>query len=731
MEMNSIVPLVRKAFLALRKPLKNGVFHEKTEKISNNANVTQLSQGTRTGLPNNIGFIEPVNTVIGTPGTTDAQFVAPYHEIRCFDITVSVPDGYRLSRVWYVPIDNLPDVVNFHHIEVGISGRNIVRLMIKGLKGREALLRIIIQGSYIYCLGMGGQESGFVGGYADWLRLYDATHDGIRHAAIRVATKFNIMPKISVIMPTYNSSSEYLRLAIESVINQVYQNWELCIADDASTLAETKEIILAYAELDSRIKICFRENNGHISCASNDAVSLASGDYIALLDHDDELHPLALHYVVMAINEKPHIDLIYTDEDKIDAFGRRIDPYFKSDWNYYLFLSQNMISHLGVYRSSLVREVGGFREGYEGSQDYDLALRIIDQIVSSEHIYHIPRVLYHWRVLPESTAVGMHNKPYAIKSAEKALNDHFARAQLKARANYIGVGYRTEFEMPDPAPLVSIIITDAHKQDNPLGVIKHILSRTRYRAFEIIIPIPESLMLDDRSLTRLSKGKISLYQMPYFPASSTSEVLNKAISMANGEVVCIYDASLKVKQHGWLKEMVSIALQAKVGAVGPAIRLRDGRLWHGGIIIGMGGVFGDAHKNLPKGNHGYFGRASLMQEYTAIRRTCLVVKRTLWKAVGGFDEIFFAESFNDIDLCLKFRDMGYSNVWNPHIELHAQWDPMELDDFEYNRKNALNIWPILKQADPYFNPNLSLENNDFLLSWPPRNRLGHDGQVFE
>ncbi len=294
--------------------------------------------------------------------------------------------------------------------------------------------------------------------YTEWVRRYDTLAEphriSIRQRIEMMASK----PLISVVMPSYNPKPIWLIEAIESVRNQIYPHWELCIADDASINGEIHKILERYTIEDSRIKIVYREVNGHISAASNSALELVSGDWVALLDHDDKLAEHALFWVADAINKDPNVQIIYSDEDKITAADKRCEPFFKCDWNLDLFYSYNMISHLGVFRSALLSDIGGFRLGLEGAQDYDLALRCIERIAPIQ-IYHIPRVLYHWRIHAESTAHDAAKaKPYAMLAGELALNEHFLRRKIDAWVERLNFGYRVHYSLPNKPPLVSLII---------------------------------------------------------------------------------------------------------------------------------------------------------------------------------------------------------------------------------------------------------------------------------
>src|SRR5438093_698436 len=322
--------------------------------------------------------------------------------------------------------------------------------------------------------------------YRRWVEAYDSLTDLDRSAIRRHIHRLTNKPLISVVMPTYNTPENWLRLAIESVRNQLYPHWELCIADDASPRPHVRRILEEYGAKDRRIKAVFRAKNGHISAASNSAIQLVTGTFIALLDHDDELPKHALYMVALELNNCPDADLIYSDEDKIDQKSRRYDPYFKPEWNPDLFLSQNYVSHLGVYRTSIVREAGGFQTGYEGAQDWDLALRIIERIPSS-HVRHIPRVLYHWRAIPGSNALAVDEKHYVNEAQARVLASHFDRLGLDVEIlPAVGGHWRIKYPLPQPPPLVTLIISTLNRFDLLHRCVESIYRKTAYPNFELI-----------------------------------------------------------------------------------------------------------------------------------------------------------------------------------------------------------------------------------------------------
>lgn len=563
--------------------------------------------------------------------------------------------------------------------------------------------------------------------YLAWLRQYDTIDGETRSAMRRCIETMTAPPVISVLMPTYNANPIWLRAAIDSVRNQIYPHWELCISDDASTSAEAHKLLRACSEEDSRIKVVFRPRNGHISAASNSALSQVTGEWIALMDHDDLLPEHALFWVARAISQNPHIAMIYSDEDKIDEAGRRSTPYFKSDWNPDLFYSHNMFSHLGVYRSELVRRVGGFREGFEGAQDYDLALRCMEQIPAAQ-IHHIPKVLYHWRIHGQSTARSLDAKPYAEFAGEKALNEHFIRRGVRATSKHVGHGYRTRYALPVDLPLVSLIISAYDGLVALRRCISSVTERTRYRLYEIIVV--EHGSNDPAVLAYLEQMQARgvLRVVRDGPDVNHAALKNRAVEQADGEIVGLLDCHIEITSSDWLSEMVSIALQSGVGAVGARLWCPDKTLKHGGILLGVGGVASPSHHGLRAGDSGYFSRAVLLQSFSAVTADCLIVAKEHYLAVGGLNEADLA--FTDVDFCLRLREHGLRTVWTPYAELihHGCANAPVVTPQEERPSPAVAYmnarWGELLRFDPAYNPNLTLDSPDYTLAWPPRRHRG-------
>ena len=564
--------------------------------------------------------------------------------------------------------------------------------------------------------------------YAEWIRRYDTLTDETRAAMLGRIDRLARKPLISVIMPVFNPPIAFLEEAIQSVRQQLYTNWELCIGDDASTDPAVRKVLDQYCGLDARIKLVYRDENGHISCASNSALELATGEFVALLDHDDLLAEHALYRVAMAMDRAPEAGLIYSDEDKIDDSALRFDPYFKPELNYELLLAQNMISHLGVYRTSLVRSLGGFRIGFEGAQDYDLALRVIEQLTPAQ-VVHLPYVLYHWRAIAGSTALAPDEKNYAAEAGRKAVAEHLERRGISAEvmpAPDVPTLNRVRFACPSPQPLVSIIIPTRDRADLLGMCLDSLMLRSTYVNYEVIIIDNGSVEAATQKLfDRLPKDRFSILrdESPF----NFSALNNHAARVARGQLLCLMNNDIEILTPGWLEEMVSFAMRPDVGCVGARLWYPDGRLQHGGCITGLGGVAGHSHKFLRNGYHGYFKRAVLHQSFSIVTAACLLLRRDVFEQVGGLDEQL-AIAFNDVDFCLRVREAGYRNVWTPYAEMthHESASRGEEDTPAKQARFSTEIdfikarWGDALMADPAYSVNLTLDSEDFAYAWPPR-----------
>lgn len=564
--------------------------------------------------------------------------------------------------------------------------------------------------------------------YQHWVKTYDSLADVDRVAIDQHISQLPYKPLISVVMPVYNTQGKWLRLAIESVRKQLYPDWELCIADDASSEPHVRRILEEYRAKDSRIKVVFREINGNISAASNSAIEIATGDFIALLDHDDELSEHALYMIAAELNDHPDADLIYSDEDKIGEENRRYDPYFKPDWNPALFLAQNFVRHLGVYRARIVTDVGGFRAGYEGSQDWDLALRVIERIPAA-HIHHIPYILYHWRAIPGSAALAVDEKKYAREAQLKTLNSHFSRMGRNPTIVPVSDGYwRVRYPVPAPPPEVALIVATRDGLDLLRRCVESIYEKTAYPNFHLIIVDNQSN--ESSTLTYLGHlerdrgAKILRYDFPF----NFAAINNVAVQNSEAEIIGLINNDLEVISPDWLGEMVSHAARPEVGAVGAMLYYPNNTVQHGGVVLGLGGVAGHAYTRRPRHYAGQASRALLCQDLSAVTAACLVLRREVYKEVGGMDEKHLTIAFNDVDLCLRIKEKGYRILWTPYAELYHyesasrgyEDTPDKQARFNTEANYMRQRWGKVLLSDPAYNPNLALDRESFMLSFPPR-----------
>ncbi|OPY09636.1 MAG: Chondroitin synthase [Syntrophaceae bacterium PtaB.Bin095] len=559
--------------------------------------------------------------------------------------------------------------------------------------------------------------------YEIWQRRHRLTaedRDRIRAQVEKMARP----PLISVLLPVYNTDEAWLRKCLDSVLSQIYPHWELCIADDASTLPHVRSILEEYRNGDGRVRLVFRETNGHISAASNSALSLAAGDYVALLDHDDELTPDALYEIAALIGRHPETDMIYTDEDKIDTQGRRHSPFFKPDWSPDTFLSLMYTCHLGVYRTALVRKIGGFREGFEGSQDYDLVLRLTER---TDRIRHIPRVLYHWRSIPASSASSFDSKGYAQDAGLRAVREALERRGEDAVAEPVeGLSgrYRARYRLPG-RPLVSIVIPTRDLSALLETCLHSVFERTAYDRFEVIIVDNDSREPETRELFRRwqerEPARFRVVPMPIpfnFPA-----LINEGVRKARGDLVLLLNNDIEVVSGDWLAEMAAQAMRPRVGAVGVKLLYPDDTVQHAGVVLGIGGVAGHSHKYLSNDRTGYFDRLRITANYAAVTGACLMVERTKFDDAGGFDEAL-PVAFNDVDFCIRLLKAGYYNLCLSHPVLYHHESktrgPEDTVEKQIRFRGEIDLmearWGELLKNDPFYSPHLTRYREDYSIS---------------
>ena len=532
-----------------------------------------------------------------------------------------------------------------------------------------------------------------------------------------------LRPTFSVLMPVYETPEEYLRAALDSVLAQSYPDWELCVADDASQAPHVRAVLEEYAAADDRIKLVFRETNGHIAATSNSALALATGEFVALLDHDDLLSPDALFENALAINAQPGVDVIYSDEDKIDEDGRRRDPYFKPDFSPESLLARNYVSHLGVYRRSLLERLGGFRLGFEGSQDYDLILRATEV---TDRVAHVPRVLYHWRSHSASTAEARDQKGYAYDAAVRALEEALQRrgepGRIETDDRTPGI-YTVRYAITRPGRVSVIVPTRDHGADVDL-CLTSLFERSKYPDLEVILldngsTDPESLRAFGRWLEREpERAKLVPYDVPF----NFSRINNHAVEHATGTYLLFLNNDTELIAADSVEAMVEQAQRPRIGAVGAKLLYDDGTVQHGGVVIGLGGVAGHSHKHYRGDAPGYFYTLQTVTNYSAVTAACLMMRREVFDEAGGFDEQL-SIAFNDVDLCLRVRAAGYRNVYVPHAVLyHHESKSRGYEDtadkmarFLGEQRIMQTRWRTGDVPDPYYNPNLTLMTEDYAI----------------
>ncbi|KAB2930666.1 MAG: glycosyltransferase [Candidatus Contendobacter sp.] len=560
--------------------------------------------------------------------------------------------------------------------------------------------------------------------YAAWLRVNHWNPRSESELYRRLAMHYSRLPKISVIMPIYNPPIRFLTRAIQSLRCQVYSHWELCIADDASSDERVKPYLEELAQ-DARIVVCFREKNGHISAATNSAAALATGDFILLMDQDDELAVNALAEVALSVADHPETDLLYSDCDKIDAEGNRYDPHFKPDWSPELLLSYMYAGQVLVVRRSLFEQVGGMRQGFEGSQDHDFALRAGEV---ARQVTHIPAVLYHWRCFRGSTAFSGHEKPYSfeagLKAVQSALDRRGSQGQAYqpdwAKRNGNGI-YHIRF--PDTGPSVTLIIP-THNRTDLLRQCLNSLRRTTYRDYQIMVVDNESDQVEaQRYLQQLDHEVIHIPNQ-HGKGFSFSYVMNEAVRRTKTDYVLFLNDDTEVITPEWLSSMMGYAELSGVGAVGALLRYKDGKVQHAGVVHGMDGLCDHAFKLTRRGDNGYLSYIAMARDCAAVTAACMLTPRRLFLEMGGFDTDQFAVAYNDPDYCYRLRDRGYRVVYTPDAELfHFEGQTRGFSDKP--REIAAYRKRFKAFEDPYLNPNLSRENPCFEIT-PRRVRRDFD-----
>lgn len=555
-----------------------------------------------------------------------------------------------------------------------------------------------------------------VDAYQIWLAR-NAPSDMELLEQVRLAHGLTYRPLFSVLVPVYKPAPAHLREAIESVLAQTYDRWELCLVDGGSCEPNVRDTLATYAGKDSRIHVEYLDRNLGISGNSNAALAMASGEFVVLLDHDDMLAPSALYEIARLLNANSEWDLIYSDHDLLVAdSGHRFAPLFKPDWSPDTMLSANYVTHLTAMRTSLVREVGGFDPTTDGAQDWDLFLRISER---TQRIAHIPKVLYHWRDAPGSTAVSTRAKPYVAERQLRVLSGHLTRQGLaNARAFFDRSGFiRVAWDAPQ-SPLVSIIIPSDGANRLLQECIASIRKFTTYPHYELVIVNNGPRQPDEFAYYKhLSESK-GICILHYDREFNYSAVCNLGARHARGDVLLFLNNDVRALEAGWLSELVLWIQRRDIGVVGAKLLTPDGKIQHAGVVLGLTGLAGHVFAEAPEGVGGIFGFAEWYRDYLAVTGACMMLRRSVFEQAGGFDETFLLCG-SDVELCLRVRALGYRVVYNPfarlqHLGAATHQGRIPSQDFE----TSLRAYrPYLDAGDPYYNPNLSCQHLIPALRW--------------
>ena len=558
--------------------------------------------------------------------------------------------------------------------------------------------------------------------YQKWIRHHLPDRNELEK---QKKTSFGYRPKISFVVPLYKTPEKYLRRLTESFQEQTYSNWELCFSDGSGAQSPLTELLKELTAKDNRIKYVSHEEPLQISENTNSAIEIATGDFIAFADHDDELTPNALFECVKAINEKPQTLVIYTDEDKMSMDGHKFfQPHFKPDYNPDLLCTVNYICHLFVVSRKVIEKVGGLRSEFDGAQDYDFVLRCVEA-VKDEEICHIPKILYHWRCHEDSTAENPESKLYAFEAGRRAVQAHYERTGIHAEVfegEYLGL-YRTKF-IRDHDPLISIIIPNKDHIDDLKRCMESIEQKSTYKNYEYIIVENNSTDSATFEYYKKLEAENPKVRMVYWDGVfNYSAINNYGASFAKGEYLLLLNNDTEIINPDCLEELLGYCMRKDVGAVGARLYYEDDTIQHAGVVIGFGGIAGHCFVQQKRGTTGYCHRIICAQDYSAVTAACMMVKKSAFDAVGGLSEEL-AVAFNDIDFCMKLRKAEYLIVYNPYAELyHYESKSRGLEDTpekvaRFNKEIATfeKKWPeILENGDPYYNPNLTLKSQDFSL----------------
>lgn len=541
--------------------------------------------------------------------------------------------------------------------------------------------------------------------YNKWL------NENIREEKIE---ELSYKPLISLLIPVYNIGRKYLSECLDSILLQSYDNFEICLVDDCSTKEETKDTLKEYAKRDKRIKVKYRKKNGHISATTNDALNMAKGEFIGLIDDDDLLDSNALYEVVKLLNKNKGADFIYSDEDKLNLKGQFCDPHFKPDWSPDTLLSLNYICHFTVIRKNLVKKVGGFELGLEGSQDHDLFLKVTE---ITNNIYHIPKILYHWRMVEGSTSMTIDNKSYATDKGKIAIENALKRRKIKGKVlkDKVSTYYRIEYDTSEK-PLVSIIIPTRDYMDITKTCVDSIYKKSTYKNFEIVIANNDSKKEETLNFFKEYSKKYKNFRViDCIMDFNYSKINNIAIKKSKGDYIILLNNDTEIITENWIETMLGYAMQKHIGCVGAKLLYPDDlTIQHAGVILGLGGVASHAYIGETRDALGMYGRLRVPYDYAANTAACLMVNKKKFQEVNGLEEDLMV-AYNDIDFNIKLLNAGYYNVFLPQVEIiHYESKSRGLDTssekykrFQKESQYMWDKWKEMLNSDPFYNNNFS------------------------
>jgi GT2 family glycosyltransferase len=657
------------------------------------------------------GHLTPIGWAVSRAGIEDVQVFVDgqprqsltYGALRP-DVAAAhpeFPDATHSGFIGTVSLEGLAD--GEHSLVVRVRGRDGRTL------DMTRTLRVVTEA--------GSDPSELGAEYREWLA--ERSPSGSELARMRVEGRdLPYRPVISLVVPVYNTPEKYLSMMVDSILDQTYTRWELCLANGGSTAPHVRPFLNRLAEQDARVKVVHLPQNLGIAGHSNAALALATGEFIGLLDSDDVLMPYSLFEVVRALNDEPETDLIYSDEDKVDESGEvRWDPFFKPDWSPDLLLSVNYVSHFGVYRRSLVEAIGGFRPEYDGSQDYDLLLRFAER---TDRIVHIPSVLYSWRVIPGSTAGGELAKPHAVDAAQRAIDDALRRRGVAGHAEpgYAPGRWRVRYDLRGH-PAVTLVIPSGGKMKFLRPCLESVLERSTYPNLHVLVSdnsdgteVADFCRDLGRRDSRLRYRRFRVEPFNY------SLINNSAVSLVDTPYLVLLNDDITVIAPDWVEAMLEHAQRPEVGVVGAKLLFPDRSLQHVGVILGPHKNCGHAFKHFPEDHPGYFHLPRLIRNCSAVTFACAMMRRSVFDEVGGLDAENLAVAFNDVDICLRVRERGYNVVYTPYAVLvHHESvtktviaNPNEVD-FMHRR------WAGVIRHDPFYNPNLTRKGEDYALNF--------------